>query len=99
MLGIVLNILYWTCELYILVLLGRVILDFAQIFARNWQPQGVLLVVANWVYRLSDPPLRWIGRIIPPVRFGGVALDVGFIVLYFAIKLFMFLLTQIALVI
>nr|WP_239539178.1 YggT family protein [Arcanobacterium pluranimalium] len=90
------NFLYWACEAYILILIGRVILDFAQIFARDWQPQGVLLVVANWIYRLTDPPLRYIGRYVPPLRFGGIAIDIGFLVLYFSIKLLMFLITRIA---
>ncbi|TBW23034.1 YggT family protein [Arcanobacterium bovis] len=90
------NFLYWACELYILILIGRVIFDFAQIFARDWQPRGAVLVAANWIYRLTDPPLRLIGRYIQPVRFGAVAIDIGFIVLYFSIKFLMFLITRIA---
>lgn len=68
-------------SLYMLVLLVRVVLDWVQLFARDWRPRGAVLVIANGVYGLTDPPLRRLGRLIPPVRLGGVGLDMGFIVL------------------
>ncbi|MCI7551091.1 MAG: YggT family protein [Actinomycetaceae bacterium] len=78
-------ILYWLCELYLLVLFTRVILDLVMIFNPSFTPRGVLLVIANFVYRLTDPPLRML-RFIPPLRLGAVALDIGFLVLYFGVK-------------
>ena len=70
-------------NLYMMVLFARVILDWIQFFARGWRPAGILLVVANVLYALTDPPIRWIGRYIPPLRVGGgMAIDVGFMVLF-----------------
>ena len=70
-------------NLYMMVLLARVILDWSQFFVRGWRPTGILLVVANVLYALTDPPIRWIGRYIPPLRVGGgMAIDVGFMVLF-----------------
>ena len=70
-------------NLYMMVLFARVILDWSQFFARGWRPTGILLVVANVLYALTDPPIRWIGRYIPPLRVGGgMAIDVGFMVLF-----------------
>ena len=70
-------------NLYMMVLFARVILDWIQFFARGWRPSGILLVVANVLYALTDPPIRWIGRYIPPLRVGGgMAIDVGFMVLF-----------------
>ena len=70
-------------NLYMMVLLARVILDWSQFFVRGWRPTGILLVVANVLYALTDPPIRWIGRFIPPLRVGGgMAIDVGFMVLF-----------------
>lgn len=80
-------LVYWLCRLYIIVLLVRVVLDFVQIFKRDWIPEGIVLLIARLVYILTDPPLRFLARFIPPLRFGGVALDVGFIVLFFAVQL------------
>ncbi|MCI5825474.1 MAG: YggT family protein [Arcanobacterium sp.] len=79
--------IYWLCRLYIFVLLARVVFDFIQLFKRDWRPEGIVLVIGSWVYRLTDPPLRFLARFIPPLRLGGVALDVGFVVLFFAVKL------------
>lgn len=72
-------------SLYMLVLLVRVVLDWVQVLARQWRPEGVVLVLANLVYALTDPPLRWLGRLIPPLRLGGIGLDMGFLVLVVAI--------------
>ena len=70
-------------NLYMMVLFARVILDWSQFFARGWRPTGILLVVANVLYALTDPPIRWIGRYVPPLRVGGgMAIDVVFMVLF-----------------
>ena len=70
-------------NLYMMVLFARVSLDWSQFFARGWRPTGILLVVANVLYALTDPPIRWIGRYVPPLRVGGgMAIDVGFMVLF-----------------
>ena len=45
------------------------------------------LLATNAVYRLTDPPLRFLGRFIPPLRIGAIALDLGFIVLILALSL------------
>ena len=67
---------------YMMVLLARVIMEWVQFFARGWRPRGIVLVAANLLYALTDPPIRWIRRFIPPLRLGGMALDVGFMVLF-----------------
>ena len=70
-------------NLYMMVLFARVILDWVPFFARGWRPSGILLVAANALYALTDPPIRRIGRFIPPLRIGGgMAVDVGFMVLF-----------------
>lgn len=77
---------FWACQIYTLILIGRVILDLVQMLARDWQPSSFIIVVANLIYKLTDPPLRFLGRYIPPLRLGGVALDLGFIVLFFGVQ-------------
>ena len=93
---LIITILSWIVYLYMLVLLTRVVIDWVRLFARTWQPHGVVLVIANVVYALTDPPLRLLSRFIPPLRLGPVAIDVGFIVLFIAISLVMTLLQAIA---
>jgi len=71
---------------YLLLLIGRLILDWVQVFAREWRPRGAVLVVAEAVYTVTDPPLRLLRRIIPPIRLGSVQLDLGYIILFFVVS-------------
>ncbi|MBR5950274.1 MAG: YggT family protein [Actinomycetaceae bacterium] len=71
---------------YLLVLLGRFVFDTVRLFLPYWTPRGVLLVIANIVYSLTDPPLDFLRRYIPPLRLGGFALDVAFLVLFLGVS-------------
>ncbi len=73
--------------LFLLVLFGRMVLDWIRVFSREWRPRGPMLVVAEGVYTVTDPPLKALRRVIPPLRIGGVALDLGFLVLVLAISI------------
>lgn len=63
------------------LLLVRFVVDWVQVFARSWTPKGPLLVFLEAVYTITDPPLRALRKVIPPLRFGGIALDLSFMVL------------------
>lgn len=64
--------------LYILTLLARVVLEYIPLFNREWRPRGVGLVLAELVFTITDPPLKFFRRLIPPLRLGPVAIDLGF---------------------
>lgn len=84
---LLLSVLYLALHLVYVALLARLVLDWVQMFARNWRPRGVALVGASAVYTVTDPPMRWLRRIVPPLRFGGVSLDLGFLILIFAVSI------------
>ncbi|POM23983.1 YGGT family protein [Actinomadura rubteroloni] len=67
--------------LFLLFLVGRLVLEVLQSFARSWRPRGLLLVIAEATYTVTDPPLKLFRRFIPPVRLGNVALDLSFTLL------------------
>ncbi|WP_084631519.1 YggT family protein [Demequina aestuarii] len=69
--------------LFMLVLFARMILGFVMSFSREWRPQGAMLVVTEAVFTVTDPPLRFLRRFIPPLQFGQVRLDIAFLVLFF----------------
>lgn len=69
--------LYFVISAFILVMIVRLILDYVVLFNRNWRPSGFLLVVAEAVYTITDPPLRFVRRFIKPIRFGEVSLDLS----------------------
>ncbi|WP_448071711.1 YggT family protein [Georgenia yuyongxinii] len=73
--------------LYMLVLIARLVFDWIQVFARTWRPTGFVLVIANGVYALTDPPLRALRRLIPPLRLGQISIDLGFLVLFLAVSI------------
>ncbi|RFA11159.1 hypothetical protein B7R54_07900 [Subtercola boreus] len=56
---------------------GRFILDLVRSFQRQWRPQGPVLVLAEVAYTVTDPPIRFFRRLIPPLRIGPVAFDFG----------------------
>ena len=68
--------------LFFVILIGRLVLDWVQAFARDWRPKGALLVVAEVVYSITDPPLRALRKVIPPLQLGSVRLDLAFFVLF-----------------
>jgi YggT family protein len=76
-------------RLFFYTLIVRFILDWVQVLARNWRPQGPLLVIAEIVYSITDPPLNWIRKFIKPIRLGTIQLDLAFIVLFFGIQFLM----------
>lgn len=90
--GSVLATILW---LYLFVLIARLVLEYVQFFARDWRPRGAVLVVVEAIYTVTDPPLRLLRKAIPPLRLGGVALDLSFIVLFIAIQLLIVLVARI----
>ncbi len=81
------NLIATVLELYLFILFVRLIFDYARMFARNWRPRGVILAFAELTYSLTDKPLFFIRRFIPPLRLGAVSLDLSFVVLFFGIQL------------
>jgi YggT family protein len=67
--------------IFLLLLFIRVVFDWIQVFARDWRPRGIALVVAEAVYTVTDPPLRALRRVIPPLSLGAIRLDMAFLVL------------------
>ncbi|WP_433339030.1 YggT family protein [Spirillospora sp. CA-294931] len=81
------DVLSFVLYLFLLLLIGRMILELLQSFAREWRPKGVLLVIAEVIYTITDPPLKLLRRFIPPLRLGNVvALDLSFLALFLTVS-------------
>jgi YggT family protein len=81
-LKIVLTYVLW---IYLLILIGRMIIGWIQVFARQWRPTGFILIVAETLFTLTDPPLKFLRRYIPPLRLGTVAMDLSYMVLFIVV--------------
>jgi YggT family protein len=81
------NLLLTLLDLFKYALFIRLIIDYVRIFARNWRPNSFLIAIFEFIYTITDPPMKFVGRFVPPLRLGGVSLDLSFIVLLIAIGL------------
>jgi YggT family protein len=79
------EVLTYVLTIYLVVLIGRMIFGWVQVFAREWHPSGILLVVAEGIFTATDPPLKVLRRFIPPLRLGMVAMDLSFMVLFIVV--------------
>ena len=79
------EVLTYVLYLYLVVLIGRMIFSWVQVFARDWRPKGIILVLAEAIFTVTDPPLKFLRRFIPPLRIGMVALDLSFMVLFIVV--------------
>ena len=80
----VLQILHGALWIFIALMWVRFVVDWVQVFARSWTPTGFLLVVLEIVYSATDPPIKALRRVIPPLRIGTVAIDLSFIIVMIA---------------
>ena len=78
--------------IFFIILIGRLVIDWIQVFARDWRPRGVVLVICEGIYSATDPPLKALRRLLPPLRIGQVQLDLAFIVLFLIVTFAMALL-------
>ena len=85
--SIIFSLLYLLLVLFQFALLLRIVYDAVQIFARQWRPKGPALVLATVIYSASDPPIRLLRRFIPPLRLGGISLDLAFVVLFIVVAI------------
>ena len=79
------EVLTYVLTIYLVILIGRMIFGWVQVFAREWRPTGIVLVLAEAIFTVTDPPLKFLRRFIPSLRLGMVALDLSFMVLFIVV--------------
>jgi YggT family protein len=79
------EVLTYVLTIYLVILVGRMIFGWVQVFARDWRPTGLLLILAEAIFTVTDPPLKFLRRFIPPLRLGMVAMDLSFMVLFIVV--------------
>jgi YggT family protein len=82
--GLVLHFILWA---FWVLLFIRFIFDWVQVFARSWTPRGIVVVLLEVVYSITDPPIMFVRRFVPPLRLGSVALYTIFLIVLIVVWL------------
>jgi YggT family protein len=82
-------VIQWVLWIFLLILFARMILSWIPVLVRDWQPRGPMLVVAEVIYSVTDPPLRALRKVLKPVRIGNMMLDLAFIGLAIGVSILM----------
>ncbi len=72
--------------IYLVILIARLVLDYVVIFARDWRPSGVVLVIVEAIYTVTDPPIKALRRVIPPIRIGNISFDLAFLIVLIGVQ-------------
>ena len=75
--GVILGWAIWAC---LCLLMARAIMSWIPLLFPAFRPRGTILAVFDLINRLTDPPLRWMRRLIHPIRLGAASLDLSLMV-------------------
>ena len=82
---------------FLILLFARFVVDWVMVLARSWRPTGLVAAGLEVVYSTTDPPLKAVRKVIPPLNLGSVRLDLGFMVLLIAVLILRSFTTRLAL--
>ena len=88
-------ILLLILNIFLGLMLIRLVVDWVQVFARSWSPKGFVLVLLEVVYSITDPPIMFVRRFVPPLRLGAVMLDTSFLIVLIVVYLLRILISNI----
>ena len=83
----VMGLLILLIQIFTLILIFRIIVEMVQSFSQNWRPQRWFIMLAEPAFAITDPPVKGLRKLIPPLNMGGVALDVSVLVLFFGLQI------------
>jgi YggT family protein len=87
--GTVASIVYFALLVFLLLLIFRLVMEYVFLLARSYRPAGPVAAALELAYTVTDPPLKALRKVIPPLRLGQISLDLGFIVLFIVVRILM----------
>ncbi len=82
--GLLGTILYWALQFFVYAMFARFIVDFVMSINRGWRPPAILMPVVDFAFTITDPPLKFVRKFVPPLRLGVVALDLAWTIVLIA---------------
>jgi YggT family protein len=86
------NIGLYALYLLIVLLIVRFVMDWVMLLNRNYRPTGLAAAALEIAYSVTDPPMKALRRVLPPLPLGRMSLDLSFLVLWVAAGIFISLL-------
>ena len=84
---VVAAVLYYVLTVFLVLLFLRLIFEYVFLLARSFRPTGLVAMLLELIYTVTDPPLKLLRRFLPPLRIGGVSLDLAFLVLFILVSI------------
>lgn len=91
-----LGIIVLLINVFVLILIVRIIIEMIQSFSKNWRPQRWFSLLAEPLFLITDPPVKALRKLIPPLNMGGVSLDISVLVLFFGLQILSGILVAVA---
>lgn len=82
-------ILYFALFVYVVLMLSRFVIEMVQSFARRWRPSGVAVVAIEFIFTVTDPPVKLLRKLIPPLPLGPVRLDLSLLIVMIVMMILM----------
>ena len=83
--GLIGLILYWALQLFVYAMFARFIVEFVMSVNRGLRPPNILMPVVDFAFTITDPPIKFVRRFVPPLRLGVVALDLAWTIVLIAV--------------
>jgi YggT family protein len=83
------TIAYYALLVFLLLLIFRLVMEYVFMLARSYRPTGPVAMGLELAYSATDPPLKALQKVLPPLRIGNVSLDLAFLVLFSIVLILM----------
>ncbi len=83
----ILSAVQFALFLFMLALFARIVISFVLVFARDWKPTGASLVAVEGVLTVTDPPIKAVRRVVPPLTLGQIRIDLAFLIVFLAVTI------------
>lgn len=79
------QLLVFALQIFFYLMIARFIVELVMSFNRSWRPSGLLLPILDITYTITDPPLKFVRRFVPPIQLGGISLDLAWTIVLFGV--------------
>ncbi|HVE99570.1 MAG TPA: YggT family protein [Mycobacteriales bacterium] len=85
--SVVATVVVYALYVFLALLFFRLVMEYVFMFRRSYRASGVVALLLEAAYTVTDPPLKALRRVLPPLRFGGISIDLGFILLFIVTRI------------